>query len=91
MCFTPLQLEKLKSLLSTKRKKINKNKKIMSTIEEVRALIQKQIQMIDSLDIILTKEQQRVILKDVRQINRKLEEYAKLHAVNDAPRITEPS
>ena len=63
----------------------------MSTIEEVRALIQKQIQMIDSLDIILTKEQQRVILKDARQINRKLEEYAKLHAGKNAPRITDAS
>lgn len=56
----------------------------MSAIEEVRALIQKQIQMIDSLDIILTKEQQDVILKDVRQINRKIEEYAKLHIGKDA-------
>lgn len=63
----------------------------MSTIEEVRALIQKQIQMIESMDIILTKEQQRVILKDVRQINKMIEGYAKLHAGKDAPRITEPS
>jgi hypothetical protein len=55
----------------------------MSTIEEVRALIQKQIQMIDSLDMILTKEQQYVILKDVRQINRKIEGFAKLHAGKD--------
>lgn len=62
----------------------------MSTIEEIRALTQKQIQMIDSLDIILTKEQQRVILQDTRQINRKLEGYARLHAGKDSPRTTEP-
>lgn len=63
----------------------------MSTIEEIRALTQKQIQMIESMDIILTKEQLRVILKDVRQINRKLEDYAKLHAGKDAPSITDAS
>lgn len=51
----------------------------MSTIEEILALIQKQIQMINSMDILLTKEQQRDLLKDISQINRQLEGYANLH------------
>lgn len=49
----------------------------MSTIDKVRTSIQKQVEMLDNLDIILTEVQLQDILIRISRLNKQIEEYAK--------------